>query len=169
MKYTLVKFQKYVIGSSLVDIVKIENRRISRIWLWGKMGPAKLDVEIKSHWLLICFTFITKSHGLKSPFYKKPVRSKQTSLSSTQFHICTDYKKLRPLKLESSFRNPKKFRTFEPFKFSNARFFYPYKQWENFRTRYYFVRYRCKICNAKTFAFLRLKGLVVWESGLEPF
>ena len=29
MKYTLVKFLKYVIGSSLVDIVKIENTRIS--------------------------------------------------------------------------------------------------------------------------------------------
>ena len=39
-----------------------------------------------------------------------------------------------------SLRNPKPFRTFEPFKFSNARFFYPYKQWENFRTRPSFVR-----------------------------
>ena len=29
IKYTLVKFLKYVIGSSLVDIVKIENTRIS--------------------------------------------------------------------------------------------------------------------------------------------
>ena len=32
----------------------------------------------------------------------------------------------------NSLRNPKKFRTFEPFKFLNARFFYPYKQWKNF-------------------------------------
>ena len=29
MKYTLVKFLKYVTGSSLVDIVKIEDTRIS--------------------------------------------------------------------------------------------------------------------------------------------
>ena len=29
MKYTLVKFLKYVIGSSLVDIVKIKNTKIS--------------------------------------------------------------------------------------------------------------------------------------------
>ena len=36
--------------------------------------------------------------------------------------------------------NPKTFRTFEPFKFSNARFFYPYKQWKQFRTRSSFVR-----------------------------
>ena len=28
MKYTLVKFLKYVTGSSLVDIVEIENTRI---------------------------------------------------------------------------------------------------------------------------------------------
>ena len=29
-----------------------------------------------------------------------------------------------------SLRNPKKFRTCEPFKFSDTRFFYPYKQWK---------------------------------------
>ena len=39
-----------------------------------------------------------------------------------------------------SLRNLKQFRTFKPFKFSNARFFYPYKQWKNFRTRPSFVR-----------------------------
>ena len=39
-----------------------------------------------------------------------------------------------------SLRNPKKFRTFEPFKFSNARFFHPYKQRKNFRTRSSLVR-----------------------------
>ena len=55
-----------------------------------------------------------------------------------------------------SLRNPKKFRTFEPFKFSNARFFYPYEQRKKFRTRPSFVRKRCKICNAKTLGFLRL-------------
>ena len=38
----------------------------------------------------------------KTSFYKKRVRFKQTSLSSTQFHPCTDYKELRPLKLEKS-------------------------------------------------------------------
>ena len=26
-------------------------------------GPAKLDIEIKSDWLLMCFTFVTKSPG----------------------------------------------------------------------------------------------------------
>ena len=26
-------------------------------------GPAKLDIEIKSDWLLICFTFVMKSPG----------------------------------------------------------------------------------------------------------
>ena len=29
-------------------------------------GPAKLDIEIKSDWLLICFTFVTKSSGTLS-------------------------------------------------------------------------------------------------------
>ena len=43
-------------------------------------------------------------------------------------------------KPDTSLRNPKKFRTLDPFKFSNARFFYPYKQWKNFRTRPCFVR-----------------------------
>ena len=28
-----------------------------------KDGPAKLDIQIKSDWLLICFTFVTKSPG----------------------------------------------------------------------------------------------------------
>ena len=26
-------------------------------------GPAKFDIEIKADWLLICFTFVTKSPG----------------------------------------------------------------------------------------------------------
>ena len=26
-------------------------------------GPAKLDIEVKSDWLLICFNFVTKSPG----------------------------------------------------------------------------------------------------------
>ena len=31
MKYTLVKFLRYVIGSSLVDIVKVENTRLKDV------------------------------------------------------------------------------------------------------------------------------------------
>ena len=27
-------------------------------------GPVKFDMEIKSDWLLICFTFVTKSPGM---------------------------------------------------------------------------------------------------------
>ena len=27
-------------------------------------GPAKLDIEIKSDWLVVCFTFVTKSPGI---------------------------------------------------------------------------------------------------------
>ena len=30
-----------------------------RIWLWGKMS--QLDMEVKSDWMLICLTFVTKS------------------------------------------------------------------------------------------------------------
>ena len=29
-------------------------------------GPAKLDIEIKSDWLFICFTFVMKSPGLNT-------------------------------------------------------------------------------------------------------
>ena len=31
-------------------------------------GPAKLDFEIKSDWVLICFTFVTKSPGETNSF-----------------------------------------------------------------------------------------------------
>ena len=33
--------------------------RKERIWLWGKIS--QLDIEVKSDWMFICFTFITKS------------------------------------------------------------------------------------------------------------
>ena len=36
-----------------------------------------------------------------------------------------------------SLRNPKKFRTCELFKFSNPRFFYPYKQWNIFERDFF--------------------------------
>ena len=32
-----------------------------RIWLWGNMS--QLDMKVKSDWMLICFTFVTKSPG----------------------------------------------------------------------------------------------------------
>ena len=28
-------------------------------------GPAKLNIEVKSDWVLICFTFVMKSPGLR--------------------------------------------------------------------------------------------------------
>ena len=31
-------------------------------------GPAKLDIQIKSDWLLICLTFVAKSPGLAQYF-----------------------------------------------------------------------------------------------------
>ena len=58
--------------------------------------------------------------------------------------------------IEFSLRNPKNFRTCEPFKFSNARFFFRIKQQNNFRTQSSFVRLLRRICNAKTLGFLRL-------------
>ena len=32
-------------------------------------GLAKLDIEVKSDWLLICFTSVTKSPGIKRVNY----------------------------------------------------------------------------------------------------
>ena len=54
MKCTVVRFPTYVTGSSLAEIVKIENTRISN--------------EIKSDWLLIRFTLVTKSSGYGSRY-----------------------------------------------------------------------------------------------------
>ena len=53
-----------------------------------------------------------------------------------------------------SLPNPKKFWTWEPFRFSNTRFFVHINK--NFRTRPSFVRWRRKICNTKTLSFQRL-------------
>ena len=38
--------------------LKLKWRR-ERIWLWGKIS--QLDMEVKSDWMFICFTFFTKS------------------------------------------------------------------------------------------------------------
>ena len=76
MKSTLVRFPTYVTGPSLAEIIKIENTRISKIkimqtedLIMRQDGPAKLDIEIKSDWLLICFTFVTKSPGSNKESY----------------------------------------------------------------------------------------------------
>ena len=94
-------------------------------------------------WLALCFDF-------------RIPEAKFLLFERKQFDL--NYLNLHFLYQKFSLRNPKKFRTFEPFKLSNARFFYPYKQRKKFRTQPSFVRKRCKICNAKPWAFfLRLK------------
>ena len=65
--------RKCVIGSRLAEIVKIANTRISdsndadRESDYKVRRPAKLDIEIKSDWLQICFTFVMKSPLPKTP------------------------------------------------------------------------------------------------------
>ena len=62
MKCTLVRLPTYVIGSSLAEIVKIENTKIiikkyvDRESDCEVRWAAKFDIEIKSDWLLTCFT-----------------------------------------------------------------------------------------------------------------
>ena len=64
-----MNFQTYVIGSSLAEILKIEIQgpRIEMMWtedlIRSTMGLAKFDIEIRSDWLSICFTFVRKSPG----------------------------------------------------------------------------------------------------------
>ena len=89
-------------------------------------------------WLALCFDF-------------RIPEAKFLLFERKQFDL--NYLNLHFLYQKFSLRNPKKFRTFEPFKLSNARFFYPYKQRKKFRTQPSFVRKRCKICNAKPWAF----------------
>ena len=48
MKYTSVKFLKYVTGSTLEDTVKIENKDVGRGSDYEVRWPAKLDIKIKS-------------------------------------------------------------------------------------------------------------------------
>ena len=94
MKCILLRFPTYVIGSSLAEIVKIENTVISNkndmdrlsdceVRRAGKtLHPIKFDWllidcvvrragktlhPIKFDWLLICFFFVTKSPGF-TPF-----------------------------------------------------------------------------------------------------
>ena len=43
--------------------VKIENTRVSNYSDVDKGSDCRLDIEIKSDWLLICFTFVMKSPG----------------------------------------------------------------------------------------------------------
>ena len=69
MECILLRFPTYVIGSSLAEYVKIEIRGChikimqTEDLIVREDGPAKLDIEIKSDWLVICFTFVTKSPG----------------------------------------------------------------------------------------------------------
>ena len=65
MECILLRFPTYVIGSSLAEIVKIENTRVSKLHDVdrGSDCEAKLLIQIKPDWLLICVTFVTKSPG----------------------------------------------------------------------------------------------------------
>ena len=42
---------------SQIKMTQVEDQTV------GKDGPAKLDIEIKSDWLLTCFTFVMTSPG----------------------------------------------------------------------------------------------------------
>ena len=67
---------------------------------------------------------------------------------------------LRPETLPWAFfslRNPKKFRTCEPFKFSNARFFYPCQIVEKFSNATFFRQIASQNPQRKTLGFLRLR------------
>ena len=57
-----------------------------------------------------------------------------------------------PLDLPKQFAKSQ-FRTCEPFKPPNARFFYPYGTVQNFRTRLSFVRYCRRICDTLPWVF----------------
>ena len=58
-----------VIGSSLTEILKIENTRISNKNDLDRGSDCKVRragktvIQIKSDWLLICFTFVMKLPG----------------------------------------------------------------------------------------------------------
>ena len=69
--------------------------------------------------------------------------------------------------LNTASESPSNFRTCEPFKFSNAMFFYPYLTEEKFSKATSFRQSR-RICDTKTLRFLRLsKGCSVVKH-LEP-
>ena len=90
MKCTLVKFPTYVTGSSLAEIVKTENTRISNF----------------SDWLLICVTFVTKSPGFfKASFSRDqcgcvPFGSDHSGTGSSDF--CWVYTSLTRLNLSAT-------------------------------------------------------------------
>ena len=64
MECILLRFPTYVIGSSLAEIVKI------------------IIIQIKSDWLLICFTLVTKSPGRSDHTYRYRKIYKQNSIKS---------------------------------------------------------------------------------------
>ena len=75
MECILLRFPTYVIGSSLAKIVKIENTRISnqndvdRGSDCEVRRAAKTPRPENSDWLLICFTFVTKSPGDEHDYF----------------------------------------------------------------------------------------------------
>ena len=68
MECILLRFPTNVIGFSFEELW-IENARISNLNDADRGsdcegdGPAKLNIEMKSDWQLICFTFVMKSPG----------------------------------------------------------------------------------------------------------
>ena len=66
MECILLRFPTYVIGSSLAEIVKTENTRISNQNDVDRGSVCEVRQASKtSHpgWLLICFKLVTKSPG----------------------------------------------------------------------------------------------------------
>ena len=66
-----MRFPTYVTGSTLAEIAKIENARISnkndvyRRSDHEVRRVGKTRHRVKSDWLFLCFTFVTKSPGLQ--------------------------------------------------------------------------------------------------------
>ena len=71
MECILLRFPTCVIGSSLAEMVKIENTWISNQNYVdrGSDCEVKLVIQIKSDCPLICFTFVTKLPGNWYPGY----------------------------------------------------------------------------------------------------
>ena len=79
--------RKYVIGSSLVDKdLKLKTEDL----IVRYDGPEKLDIEIKSDWLLICFTFVTKNHS-RHTLSQYSKEGKKHVKNSSSFVISLNY------------------------------------------------------------------------------
>ena len=73
------RFPTNVTGLNLEETVKTENGRISNLNDVERGSDCevrratKLDIQMKSDWLLICFTFVTKSPGtvnFEEPYHR---------------------------------------------------------------------------------------------------